>query len=76
MFVQEVARAKRRPRTLTAANGPIHADVSIPFYRTTRAERFEKFLGFPIKVDGEIVGAIGVSGAPTVKNASIAREQP
>src|ERR1700724_2856476 len=25
--------------------------------------------GFPIKVDGEIVGAIGVSGAPVVQNA-------
>src|SRR6266851_5060077 len=24
--------------------------------------------GFPIRVDGEIVGAIGVSGAPTVQN--------
>jgi uncharacterized protein GlcG (DUF336 family) len=24
--------------------------------------------GFPIKVDGETVGAIGVSGAPTVQN--------
>jgi len=24
--------------------------------------------GFPIKVDGEIVGAIGVSGTPTVQN--------
>jgi uncharacterized protein GlcG (DUF336 family) len=24
--------------------------------------------GFPIKVDGELVGAIGVSGAPTVEN--------
>jgi uncharacterized protein GlcG (DUF336 family) len=24
--------------------------------------------GFPIKVDGEIVGAIGISGAPTVQN--------
>jgi uncharacterized protein GlcG (DUF336 family) len=24
--------------------------------------------GFPIKVDGEIVGAIGVSGAPAVQN--------
>jgi uncharacterized protein GlcG (DUF336 family) len=24
--------------------------------------------GFPIKVDGEIVGAIGVSGAPEVQN--------
>jgi uncharacterized protein GlcG (DUF336 family) len=24
--------------------------------------------GFPIKVDGEIVGAIGVSGAPTTQN--------
>src|SRR5271167_1063031 len=24
--------------------------------------------GFPIKVDGEIVGAIGVSGAPTAQN--------
>ena len=25
--------------------------------------------GFPIKVDGEIVGAIGLSGAPTVQNS-------
>jgi uncharacterized protein GlcG (DUF336 family) len=25
-------------------------------------------ISFPIKVDGEIVGAIGVSGAPTVQN--------
>jgi uncharacterized protein GlcG (DUF336 family) len=24
--------------------------------------------GFPIKVDGEIIGAIGLSGAPTVQN--------
>jgi uncharacterized protein GlcG (DUF336 family) len=24
--------------------------------------------GFPIKVDGEMVGAIGISGAPTVQN--------
>ena len=24
--------------------------------------------GFPIRVDGEVVGAIGVSGAPTVEN--------
>jgi len=24
--------------------------------------------GFPIKVDGELVGAIGVSGAPAVQN--------
>ncbi len=24
--------------------------------------------GFPIKVDGEVVGAIGVSGAPAVQN--------
>ena len=24
--------------------------------------------GFPVKVDGEVVGAIGVSGAPTVQN--------
>jgi uncharacterized protein GlcG (DUF336 family) len=24
--------------------------------------------GFPIKVDGEIVGAIGLTGAPTVQN--------
>src|ERR1700682_3468676 len=24
--------------------------------------------GFPIKVDGQVVGAIGVSGAPTVQN--------
>ena len=24
--------------------------------------------GFPIKVDGEVVGAIGLSGAPTVQN--------
>ena len=24
--------------------------------------------GFPIKVNGEVVGAIGLSGAPTVEN--------
>ncbi|HXP70446.1 MAG TPA: heme-binding protein [Candidatus Dormibacteraeota bacterium] len=24
--------------------------------------------GFPIKVDGEVIGAIGVSGAPVVQN--------
>jgi uncharacterized protein GlcG (DUF336 family) len=24
--------------------------------------------GFPIKVDGEVVGAIGISGAPAVQN--------
>jgi uncharacterized protein GlcG (DUF336 family) len=24
--------------------------------------------GFPIKVSGDVVGAIGVSGAPTVQN--------
>jgi uncharacterized protein GlcG (DUF336 family) len=24
--------------------------------------------GFPIKVDGEVVGAIGLSGVPTVQN--------
>jgi uncharacterized protein GlcG (DUF336 family) len=24
--------------------------------------------GFPVRVDGEIVGAIGVSGAPAVQN--------
>ena len=24
--------------------------------------------GFPVKVNGEVIGAIGVSGAPTVKN--------
>src|SRR5713101_7694296 len=32
--------------------------------------------GFPIKLDGEIVGAIGVSGAPMSRTTSIAREQP
>jgi uncharacterized protein GlcG (DUF336 family) len=33
--------------------------------------------GFPIKVDGEIVGAIGVSGGgPRCRTTSIAREQP
>jgi len=32
--------------------------------------------GFPIKVNGEIVGAIGVSGAPACRTTSIAREQP
>src|SRR6202035_789147 len=28
----------------------------------------EGFPGFPIKVNGEVVGAIGLSGAPTVQN--------
>src|SRR6202790_5284405 len=32
--------------------------------------------GFPIKVDGEIVGAIGLSGRPRCRTTSIAREQP
>src|SRR5271170_4542956 len=38
--------------------------------------------GFPIKVDGEVVGAIGVSGAPTVEDdvdcarAALARSHP
>src|SRR3979490_2853773 len=32
--------------------------------------------GFPIKVYGEIVGAIGLSGAPAVQNDVDAREQP
>jgi uncharacterized protein GlcG (DUF336 family) len=32
--------------------------------------------GFPIKVNGEIVGAIGLSGAPTVKNDADARKRP
>src|ERR1700680_2779092 len=31
--------------------------------------------GFPIKVDGEIVGATGLSGAPTVQTTSLARGQ-
>jgi len=30
----------------------------------------------PIKVDGEIVGAIGVSGAPRCRTTSTAQEQP
>ena len=32
--------------------------------------------GFPIKVDGEIVGATGLSGRPRYRTTSIAREQP
>ena len=32
--------------------------------------------GFPIKVDGEIVGAIGVSGRQQCRTTSIAGEQP
>jgi uncharacterized protein GlcG (DUF336 family) len=32
--------------------------------------------GFPIKVDGEIVGAIGVSGHPRCRTTSTARKQP
>ena len=32
--------------------------------------------GFPIKVDGEIVGAIGVSGHAQCRTTSIARKQP
>ena len=32
--------------------------------------------GFPIKVNGEVVGAIGLSGAPRCRMTKIAREQP
>jgi uncharacterized protein GlcG (DUF336 family) len=32
--------------------------------------------GFPIKVNGEVVGAIGLSGAPTVQKRRRLREQP
>ena len=32
--------------------------------------------GFPIKVDGEVVGAIGLSGAPRCRTTLIARGQP
>jgi uncharacterized protein GlcG (DUF336 family) len=32
------------------------------------AQRMAYGGGFPIQVDGEVVGAIGVSGAPTVQN--------
>ena len=32
--------------------------------------------GFPIKVNGEVVGAIGLSGRPRCRMTSIAREQP
>ena len=31
--------------------------------------------GFPIKVNGQVVGAIGLSGAPTVRTTSTARER-
>src|SRR5712672_3803999 len=46
----------------------IHGDPSLLAGIPTLARVAAWGGGFPIKVDGEIVGAIGVSGAPTVQN--------
>jgi uncharacterized protein GlcG (DUF336 family) len=46
----------------------IQADPSLLAGMPTLARMAAWGGGFPIKVDGEIVGAIGLSGAPTVQN--------
>jgi uncharacterized protein GlcG (DUF336 family) len=46
----------------------IQGDPSLLAGLPTRARVVAWGGGFPIKVDGEIVGAIGLSGAPTVQN--------
>src|SRR5207247_7032426 len=58
---------RRQDRRLKAI--PVHASstgIAVDYYDHTRSTRNGG--GFPIKVDGEIVGAIGVSGAPAVQN--------
>jgi uncharacterized protein GlcG (DUF336 family) len=46
----------------------IQGDPSLLAGIPTLARMAEWGGGFPVKVDGEIVGAIGLSGAPTVQN--------
>jgi uncharacterized protein GlcG (DUF336 family) len=46
----------------------IHGDPSLLAGIPTLARVAAWGGGFPIKVDGEIIGAIGVSGAPAVQN--------
>src|ERR1700674_801411 len=46
----------------------IQGDPSLLAGMPTLARVAELWGGFPLKVDGEIVGAIGLSGAPTVQN--------
>ena len=58
----------RRPRTvvgyLVACRGPVRSS-GLGAWRLPVASWGG---GFPVKVNGEVVGAIGVSGAPTVQN--------
>jgi len=46
----------------------IHGDPSLLAGIPTLARMAAWGGGFPIEVDGEIIGAVGVSGAPTVQN--------
>ena len=46
----------------------IHSDPSLLAGIPTLARMAAWGGGFPVKVNGEVVGAIGVSGAPTVQN--------
>ena len=46
----------------------IQGDPSLLAGIPTLARMAARGGGFPIEVDGEIVGAVGVSGAPTVQN--------
>ena len=54
----------------------IQGDASLLAGIPTLARVAEWGGGIPIKVDGEIVGAIGVSGGARCRTTSIAREQP
>jgi len=46
----------------------IQSDLSLLAAIPTHARMAAWGGGFPVKVNGEVVGAIGVSGAPTVQN--------
>jgi uncharacterized protein GlcG (DUF336 family) len=46
----------------------IHGDASLLAGIPTLSRMAAWGGGFPIKVNGEVIGAIGVSGAPTVQN--------
>src|SRR5438034_2894510 len=54
----------------------IQGDASLLAGIPTLARVAEWGGGIPIEVNGEIVGAIGVSGGPRCRTTSIAREQP
>jgi len=61
-------RVTARQRTVAHARGSRNANQDIDARSFGSARMAAWGGGFPIKVNGEVVGAIGVSGAPTVQN--------